>query len=629
MAKKDPGLLTNFKGLWVRDFEDGCPPDHFQDTLNTVFATSGVGTRDGLSEYIAKAGIKRMALYKPLPPFAGTNVPRIIALDSSGQLFDLLLSTSTPIYTNALMTSFGFVNFFGRCYFSPSNGKTGLDGVKIQLYDGTAVRDAAGAPPTTPLTVTWDTVLPGITDVGTVLFSYSFETSSGFITRPATPFVGMDSFGSGQFHVTNLPLGPAGTVARWIICTKYFDLATIGPLGGPYKVELAEFVPLYFALRVADNISITADLNFLDEGLIEDASFLYTQLTTIPAGVGLLDYKGRMVSYGEYTNPSLTRVSEIGEPEAFSETSGFIITDPSDSTGVRCATEFRNILYLYKGNRGYMTQDNTLEASTWEVVNFEKSVGTSQDGIAAVLDAKGSSSDGFIIASRGAVYYFNGVIVEPELSYKIRDLWLRRSEEYEHLTQVSLDPINKRIYILVALDNSTEISHIIYGDYRDGLNPMSIKWSLWAIAGGSHCILTYTDLTDDTPTLVTRVTNDDKVLNLNIDIPSSDDGIATDSYVELADVRFTPGLSQFNRFRLRGKGPCNLTFTAFGMDKTLSVTPAVLNIPSSTPGREYAQLMNLVSELCSLKIRCNVLNENYKINMVKLEGLPYADERPR
>lgn len=630
MAKKIPGLFTEFNGLWVRDTLDSCPPDHFPDCLNTIYGAAGVGTRDGYSPYIAIPNIVRMALYKPLPPFSGTKVPRILALDNAGNLFDVLISTTVPIYSNPAMKDFGFVNFFGRCYISPSDGKVGLPNTNVKVYNGTEFRDAAGIASLTPITDahTLNTGL-GLWDVGTYLISYALETSSGFITQPAQPFDGFDNFGGGATDFT-LPLGPPGTVARWIIISHMYPLATIGPLGGPYEVSRALVEPIFFQQRVGDNITTAISIkSWFDSQAVNDANFLRTQLQTIPAGVGLLDYKGRMVSYGEYADPSLVRVSEPGQPEAFSATSGFIITDPSDSTGVRSATEFRDTLYFFKQQRGYFCQDNTLEASTWILTNFDKSVGTEQYGIAAVLDAKGASADGFIIADRGALYYFNGVFVEPELSYKIRDLWLRINEVYFHKVQVSLDPINKRIYILIPLDDSTIVSHILFGDYRDGMNALNIKWSLWQLYGNVTSILTYGDFTDNITRLVTRLSTDIQIVNLNIAVPSSDNGRPINSFFELSPTRFSEGISEFKRVRLRGLGPCTLAITAYGEDKVLSVNPVSIHIPSGAPGREYAQLMNLVSEYCRLRFECNALGESYQVLDVKLDGQPLWDERPR
>jgi hypothetical protein len=624
MAK--PILYSKFNGLWKRGPVDDTPPDHFSDCLNNTYVDAGVCMRDGLSAYIDIQNIVYTALYKPNPPFTGTNVPRMIALNNVGELFDVLISTTVPIYTNINMTFFGFTNFFGRCYISPSNGRTGLDNEFVKMYDGTTFRNAGGTSPTIPLLGTASA--GGRLDVGTYLISYAFETSSGFVTRPATPFVGFDSFGGYKYDITTLPLGPVGTVARWIIVSKSNPLLSLGPLGGPYQVDKAEFIPLYLFARIANNIDTTYEVSFFDEQLINEANFLFTQLTTIPAGVGLLDINGRLGSYGEFDDPSLFRVSEPGEPEAFDETSGFIITDPTDNTGVRAAIEFRKTLQFYKQNRGYLTEDNGNKPSTWQVIPYEKSIGTEQNGIADILDAKGSSSEGFILASQGAAHFFNGVFLEPELTYKIRDLWLTINKANFYKLQAVNDPINKRIYFLVPFDDATEISHIIYGDYRNGLNANSIKWSLWQFDEPPTSLLVYTNFDGDTPSLVTRLSFESNLRTLNINTPGNDDGAAVTSYAKLAPARFSSGVSHFGLVRARVQGPCTLALTLFGQDDTISENLASITT-GALPGREYAQLANLISEYGQLKFTVSTLNEKYKINTIIIEGEEYSYERPR
>ena len=615
-------LINKFNGLWMRGPVDDTPPDHFSDCLNNIFERAGVGTRDGTSEYLGISNVVYSALYKPNPPFTGTNVPRMIVLNSSGELFDVLISTSVPIYTKVGMTFFGFTNFFGRCYISPSNGITGLSGELVKVYDGTTIRNAGGSQPTTPLTASLSAT-PGNCDPGYYVISYAFETPSGFITQPATPFVSVACFGSGTLSVDTLPIGPTGTVARWLISTKAISLSF------PPNVAEAEFLPMYFVQRIDNNVDTTATMSFFDEQLINEANYLFTQLETIPAGVTLLDYNSRLVVMGEFADPSLTRVSEPGEPEAFSETSGFLVTDPTDNTGVRTGIEFRKTLHIYKQNRGYLTEDNGGEASTWQVIAYEKSIGTEQNGIADILDAKGSSSEGFILASQSAVYFFNGVFLEPELTYKIRDFWLTINEANFYKVQAINDPINKRLYFLIPVGASTEISHVLYGDYTDGLSANSIRWSLWEFDIPPTSMLVYTDFTNAQPSLVTRLSFANNLRTLNINTPSNDDGTAVESFFELAPARFSRGVSYFNKVRVRAQGPGTIDIIGYGQDKVISASVASINVPSATPGREYAQLVNLVSEQGIFKFTVDGMNEVYLINAIIIEGGEYAMERPR
>lgn len=629
MAKKIPGLFDRFRGIWVRGNVNDVPPDHLAYSLNQAFTSAPLQTRPGTTLYFEMDNIVRAALYKPNPPFTGTNVPRMIYLRSDGNLFDSNYPNN-PLYGNAAMTDFGFVNFFGRCYISPSDGRVGLNSEFIYVYDGTGpgngFRKAAGIKPAGSIGISLHIPLGGgFSGVGTYLFSYAYETVSGFITRPATPFVAVDAFGSCYFDVTNLPLGPVGiTAARWIIATKVIPFRA--DLNIPFDVSTADFYPQFFALRVPDNTTTVTTVNFYDEDLVESSDYLLTLDDELDAGVGLIDYKGRMVSYGEYDAPSVVRISSIGEPEAFSTTSGFLIVDPSDSTGVRCATEFRNLLYFYKQQRGYMTQDNGDSPSTWDVVNFEKSIGTEQYGIAAVLDAKGSSSEGYLLASRGGIYYFNGVFVEPELTFKIADLWSRINPTYFYKMQLANNPISKFIYALVPLDGSTTCDHVIYGDYRDGLDPMNIKWSIWQFSKRPISILIYNEFVNDVPALVTRLVNSSNIVTL-IDGILTDNGEVINSSFQLAPLRFSNAISQFNRVRVKGSGPCRLSITALGLNSVKNFVARDLSIPYA-PDREFARKINLVSEQCILSVTCGVLGQRYNIDNIQIEGGHLWNERP-
>jgi len=621
VPKQQPGTYTSFKGLWARGSRDTTPPDHFYDCLNLEFL-KGVNTRQETSQYNATTNIVRMALYKPNPPFSGNNVPRIIALRSNGDLIDLLLGTT--IYSNASMTDFGFVNFFGRCYISPSNGVTGLNGVNVKVYEGSGVvRDACGTGPTLALSAVSSGA--GKIGVGTTLFSYAWETSSGFITKPA-PFTGVDTFGTANVALSSIAVGPAGTVARWVIATKIFPLATIPPAEYASRALVS---PIFFVTRIADNTTTTYNASFYDEELVDEASYLFNEMTAIPSGVNLLDYNSRLVSFGEFSNPSLVRISAQGDPEQISSTGGFLITDPTDSTGVKNGIEFRGSLYLFKQDRGIIADDNDDDPTSWKIINFEKSQGSDVHGVATILDAKGASSEGFIAASKGALNFFNGTMLEPELSWKVRDYWLRINPNFFNLVQVVNDPINRRIYVLLPLDNSTVVNYILFGDYRDGLNAVAIKWSPWKLKNNPTSMLVYSDFTSNIPSTKTRVSNLTNIVSVNIGAYSSDEGTAIDSYFILAPLRFGIGISQFDHLNLRAKGPVDFEFTAFGEDDQISSVPTPLSIANNTPGREYSQLFNLVSEQCSMKIRSNVVNKYFAIDYVRILGYEIAAERPR
>lgn len=622
-------VFSKFNGLWARGPIDDTPPDHSCDCQNNEFIAGNVNTRRGIGgvEYAVTNTIAT-AVYKPLPPFAASNIPRQIRLTSGGDLYDVQWPAS-PIYSNVNMTNFSLVNFFGRCYISPNDGKVGLNGVNIQVYAGLGnpTRDVGGAAPTTALVVA-ASATAGDIDPATYFISFAFETDTGFITRPA-PWTYSDTYGFTAWDISSIDTGPAGTVARWIIVTRGFQRAD---LSSPPNVNEASLLPQFFLQRIADNTTTTLSaVTFFDQALVDSADYLQTQFEDIASGVSLLDYKGRMIVMGQYADPSLVRVSQIGEPESISETSGFIITDPSDSTGVRCAVEFRNLLYLFKLNRGYMTEDNGEEASTWQVVNFEKAIGTECNGIADVLDAKGSNSEGFLIASQGGLNFFNGIFGDQELSYKIRDFWLRINQTYFHLVQVYNDPINKRIYVLLPLDTSSVINVVLFGDYRNGMTPQAVKWSPWYFGKTVKAMSLMTSITSSVTTFQTFIAATEAIYlfdNGSTTLDRDDAGIAIDSYYTLGPSRFAEGLSQFDRVRVRVIGDGTLLITTKSQDLTSEVSASSITM-STTPGREYAQLINRVNEQCYVKFRNATLNKYYQINAVALEGQFYSDERPR
>jgi len=627
--KQKPGVFTVFKGLWSRGHVDNVPSDHFSDCLNTAYVNAGVCTRTGIRPYLTNTEVVRMHLYKPNPPFTGTNVPRIIALRQDGTLIDLI--RGVELHKNPIWKDFALVNFFGRCYISPHDGKVGIENESVWVYDGTNFRLAAGDVPTAAMVANANVVADpdAKLEIGDYVMSYAFETASGFITQPWATFIKVSSFGGFKVQVTTLPLGPAGTTARWIIMSKVIPFNTMGGVGNPQLPGNAHLLPLFLALRVGDNTTAAVTFTQYDNDLIDSADSLFSSRTTIPAGVGLLDYKGRMVCYGPFFSPSLAMVSGIGEPENFSATSGFLITEPSDNTGIRSATEFRDILYLFKRQRGGMTQDNGLEASTWQFTNFEKAQGTEQYGIAAVLDAKGSSSDGYILCSLGAILYFNGTFVEPELSYKIRDLWHRINQTFFHLTQCAVDYTNRQLYILIPLDGSQTLSHLIVGDFRDGLDPFNIKWSLWQFPFNPTSILIYTDFSNNNPQIVVRISYASKIVSLQIDDECNDDGTAINSFFELPPVRFSDGMSLFNEMKVRVTGPCTLDFILYGMDKKESFIPESIVIDDETPGGEFAPLLNLVNEHARLRVSSTMINDSYHLNSIIIKGQPYWSTRPR
>ena len=215
-------------------------------------------------------------------------------------------------------------------------GFEGLPGEKIYVYEGSGVaRPAGGMAPGTPMVATQG--LAGKM-VGGRLFSVAFETQSGHIgAMGGFTAIGLPAEGGFKVDLSAIPLGPPGTVARVLFACK-----DVRGFAGDYENQTWYFIP---EGRIPNNIDSALTVDFYDADLQVEASYLLDQLDTIPAGVGINIYRGRLITWGEDANESVIRASKPGQPESFSEIEGFCTVNPGDAGGgVRYWFEYRTQL---------------------------------------------------------------------------------------------------------------------------------------------------------------------------------------------------------------------------------------------------------------------------------------------
>jgi hypothetical protein len=212
----------------------------------------------------------------------------------------------------------------------------------------------------------------------------------------------------------------------------------------------------------------------------------------IPAGVDLSEYHSRLVIVGDSSYPkkadgitedttkpdnrSVAWVSAPGEPEAFNQVDGLIIT-PLDGNPLTHVQEFRDVLYLFKQNRTYSVVDNEDEPTTWgPVESVDQGIGASVHGVAEVLDSGGTNIDYLIVVDWSGLLLFNGTYARPELSWKIEDIWLGFNRNEFHNIQIINDTLHKKIWIIDPFHPAT----ILWlADYGNGMNPKDIRWARW------------------------------------------------------------------------------------------------------------------------------------------------------
>lgn len=471
---------SNWRGLFARGTADECPQTHLLESINFMSKGSLLTPRPGWNQIEnSKVGVVKMGIFSPLP-VAGVLSPKLILHNGSG-IFNNSDFPGAAIFPSGVANYHSWINFFGRGYFTlhdtiiGSSAATAL-GLGLLVYEGGATsRAALGLKPTSSMAGVG--AGGGNLGVGTYLIDVAYVTASGYITKPSGSVVAVNAFGGYVINLNTIPTGPLGTVARRIVVTKAIPLGTY--TGNPDDYEFF-FEPNGL---INDNVTTTFAVNFFDGDLSASADYLFDQLETISAGLGIGSFEGRMLLWGQSDNPSVIRVSEPGEPEAFSAIDGVIVVDPTESGGVTNCIEHRGTLYICKSHRMFVTADNGGPPSSWPVKQFDSGIGTEVYGISAVLDAKGNHLNQFLMAARNGIYLFDGIVRTPELTYWIKDVWEDIDPAQFSKVQLFLNPLDKHIYCVIPRNSGSW--QILFGDYSDGLSAENIKWHLWQSVIGS------------------------------------------------------------------------------------------------------------------------------------------------
>jgi hypothetical protein len=605
---------NNFAGIFNRGIDQSVPADHFIDAQNIIFDTNATLTRDGS---IVDLPVSKVILRTRSYEKTG-EATRYLILDDGGRLYDSTLLGS-PILTIPQMTDFALQVMFDRAYISPHDGNTGLPGQFVYVYDGTGVARLAGGPaPSGTLTCTTSTAAGNI-EAGAHLFAVSFETSSGYITKrsAATSYVAP---GGKSVVISNIPIGPAGTVARWIVATKLILL-----YGGDQQAYEYFYVPNG---RIGDNTTTTITLSFFDSELAASADFLYDQLDKIPAGNYLGIFKGALVVTGENINPARVRVSLFNQPESFDSVEGFVDVYPKDNGGpVRNCIEFRSQLIIHKSYRSYITSDNNDTPATWTVGPLDKSVGSECNGLCRILDVDGTSNDNFIVVSRAGLAIFSGSYSD-NLSYKIDDIWLRINKLYFHKILVAYNPIMGRLYVAVPLDNAVECSHILHADLNEGFTSQAIKWSVWKMKGGIHLSGCFVDIQFANKVAVLKFSGYDGNIYRLAPGVKDDDGVAIESFIRFAFITPDPrgGICLFSGLRLIVKGVGDLQLRIYSIDDAYILDTPTISL-SLNPGIQKTREFLFENERASCQIKVDKFGEWFSLRDYRVFGIPIWAER--
>lgn len=484
--------IDEFNGLWQRGDIENTPLDHFSDGENFKFVgNKAFGTRDGIgiSQDVVTpiSNIKRVYNY----PTQTGNTLLVLAIDTSnshGKIYHVVDATTVfgPILDINGMTDFAFVPFAGRAYISPftSYTITSLSGtlniekglqnefVYVYLGAGVAAHKTAGAGLAGGLTAALGAA--GTTDTGLHIFGVVSETDTGYLSPPAA-FTTLTLDGTHKINFSTIPVsGDTNVVKRHIVASKAINNYN----GDPTGYDLF-FIP---GADLNDNTTLVLNgVSFFDADLLDDASHLLDNYSSIPAGAVLSIYHNRMVVAATFTDVSLMLVSAEGEPEAISQIDGLVVF-PLDGNPITNVQEYRDVMYSFKRSRTVSYIDNGDVPASWPLVSIDNSLGTCVHGIGTVLDSGSSAVEFLTVCTYQGIVLFNGRYIIPELTWKIENLWKSLDRNEFRKIQIVISPTFKEIYTILPTRK------LLVGNYSNGMTPKAIRWAVWSFIMGVNTV---------------------------------------------------------------------------------------------------------------------------------------------
>jgi len=515
---------------------------------------------------------------------------------------------------------------------------------------------------------------PGKIEKGYHIIAIAYETKSGFITSPGpatatgTNFAVFLTTKAGRaLTVSGIPASPpAGTTKIHILSSKAIVKSRYS--GDPNQYEL------FFIPDTSGGIipvgQTSATINFFDADLVDSADFLKDNMSQVPAGVALLSTStGRLLICGlnstsvvgdadndELSNNTVIFASKGGEPESFSKTDGFVIIKPGGE-GLKNLAEYRTLIYAYKSNRTYVTQDNGDLPSTWEVDGIDNSIGAEPHSVSVSLGSDSAQQDLLFVASRSGLYLFTGTYGDLPLSWKIKEVWDGLATGNFRFVELAVDPQNKVMLILLPGNPDIDGPTLIYMmDYSRGLNWDTVRWCPWEVykpTQGEPCGGDEEPECDPTPIAIAPTSIFSSIeSNLEADatrfhLGSSDDNVyffslthtryndsqddtGIDAFFRTYPGSFSQvgGVTQVTGFRLEVQGPCTLLVALIGPEDTVVESFPSIDIPS--PARaNILEKINFVEDEASISlIKDNALDSRFIISKMWIYGQEIWTERP-
>ena len=669
--------LEDFKGLYDRGSRSEAPEGFQTEATNIDYEIGELFTRRGLTSSIS--GGFSAASIRRFRKFTTSHGPIILILDSDGNLYTRSNRTgdsaTDPKLTIVGATDFSAIQMLGKIFIAFSDGQKGIEDLNLKVFVPASTeaddefRDAGS--PTDGLLVDSKMILEesdfqGGTDIqtGQPILPYmnpgrygvavTYLTSTGHLAEPGPIVAGSgnlkgypDNFAPTFFTVSadktieiqNVPALPGGVDPIWL-CTKadQFEFFFV-----PSRNIIIE--SLFDTTPTADRV-----LGFDDTtDLVASADYLFDQLRNIPASLGLENFEGRLVTYGEYSNRSILRVSNPGTPETFSRDEGIVVVNKDDGYEIRNSTVIRRVLYVSKELGLSAIVNNDGVPATWRPVSIDPNSRISSRGIASFYEGAIAkiARDWTLLADSSGIVVFNGTVHKPAITDNIYGIWERINQSQWHKMSLVVDEKNHKIYCSIPVkglipgtsetDNDPSKNNaLLVGDYNlcPGKIPniKGIKWAIWLFETGDVSYMSIiSDLTESEPTLkVSSVENGNTIWKFGDDF--RDDGDLYDSAFTTNLLEWFPGLVHiFAAIRARVTGSGTLRGTISGYDDVGSATIGDIDLVLA-PGSEKLLRFNFVNERAKIQFKAMdstiAGNRNFRLSNLKVYGKKLYDMRP-
>lgn len=497
--------IDNFMGWWNRESLDDVPPDHASDLRNIAFARKReIQTRGG-------TGFSRNM------PSGGTVIRQFDAAFDNTSLIPLALDTAgniwrldnyTVLFHMDGMVDFDALNMNNHVYIAPMRGlgtpfDPAVDVVYVWPYPNSPLRPAAGLRPPVPISV--EQFSTGNVGPGWYGAAYSYVYDTGYVSPPSPVRIPLAALPANvSMKIDGFPTVSAGTVPTGVIgfliySTKAQATAQDASRAALYEVEYQQ-----------DISTVSKTVNFFDTDLVILASAdpangnLLNTMPRLPSGggygsVALIKYHGRMIIIGpditydpDTAAYSIVRdgrifVSHPGAPENFDTVTGYLVIDAEfDGNGPRTGFELFGVLYICKAVGTYATQDNGSDpndpTNPWVVNIIDGGIGAYHHAVGTITGSQPSLSfnSTAFLANRNGLFIFNGNVLRPELSWKIRGLWAKITVGQEYAIRVTIDIFNDVFYVQLPVDDPIlGPTVILAADYSLGLDSNNIRWSIY------------------------------------------------------------------------------------------------------------------------------------------------------